>query len=873
MKIQITTLLLAAFCAALLATCAHAAVTNVAWYRLGENDPGAASGVAVTNTTADLLGLNHARQVNSPRYTNAVSPGAANGLGSSLSVHFNGTNQFFSNAVVSTATDNFGVEAWVRPNITNNISQFIAKNGFVGVGAWIIEHGNGYYFAALAATNGASGVGDGTATASPGVWAHIALVRNNGTNRLYFNGTPNGPPTTNAPSQPAGNFTIGCNFGTNALGGGVSNSFFNGTIDEVRVFTFAPGQFSTNDLLFHALRAATLPATDINPPTATLNGRAHPVGFPTSVWIEWGTTTNYGNVTPVRALPANGVTTNLSETVTGVFGGFTYHFRVVASNNLEVVFGANQSFTVPVFGDIGAGLPGVYHSSLAWGDYDNDGRLDILVTGILPGNLVTSLVLRNTGTGFTTNLNAGLPPVYDSSVAWGDFDNDGRLDFLLTGDNVFSLLSQVWRNTGSGGFATNNAGLPGVARSSVAWGDYDNDGRLDFVLTGDTGTGFISQVWRNTGSGFSESHAGLPGVSLGSVAWGDYDNDGRLDILLTGRTNDIGGLISQVWRNTGSGFTNINAGLPGVFFSSVAWGDYDNDGRLDILLTGNTGTRVSQVWRNTGSGFTNINAGLPGVSLGTAAWADYDSDGRLDFLITGTTNGDASGAIFQVWRNNTPNTNAPPTAPSGLNVTLAGITPTFTWGMAADSQTPATGLSYNLRVGTTPGGSEIVASMAATTGLRRLPQLGNVQAGSFQTLTLPAGQRYYWSVQAVDTSFAGSPFAAEQSFTFQSVFTPPNGIPVPGDTDGDGIVSQSELDTLLTNYFPNSPFLYMTNVAGLGGTNVTFALTNSLAGAFSVEYSTNLADWYFLGPATPRYLFTDTNAPAIPQRYYRLRWP
>jgi hypothetical protein len=65
----------------------------------------------------------------------------------------------------------------------------------------------------------------------------------------------------------------------------------------------------------------------------------------------------------------------------------------------------------------------------------------------------------------------------------------------------------------------------------------------------------------------------------------------------------------------------------------------------------------------------------------------------------------------------------------------------------------------------------------------------------------------------------------------------------------------------------------MTNVAGLGGTHVTFALTNSLAGAFSVEYTTNLTDWFFLGPAMPRYLFTDTNAPAPPQRYYRLRWP
>ena len=86
-------------------------------------------------------------------------------------------------------------------------------------------------------------------------------------------------------------------------------------------------------------------------------------------------------------------------------------------------------------------------------------------------------------------------------------------------------------------------------------------------------------------------------------------------------------------------------------------------------------------------------------------------------------------------------------------------------------------------------------------------------------------------------------------------------------------MDQAELDAALANYWPYSPWLYMTNVAGLGGTNVTFALTNSTAGAFSVEFTTNFLDWLFLGPATPRYECTDTNAPAIPQRFYRLRWP
>jgi hypothetical protein len=128
-------------------------------------------------------------------------------------------------------------------------------------------------------------------------------------------------------------------------------------------------------------------------------------------------------------------------------------------------------------------------------------------------------------------------------------------------------------------------------------------------------------------------------------------------------------------------------------------------------------------------------------------------------------------------------------------------------------------------------------------------------------------------VQAVDSAFAGSSFAPEQTFTINTVLTPPNGIPIAGDLNGDGVVDQGELNTVLSNYWPHSPWLYMTNVAGLGGANVSFALANSLEGIFSVEYTTNFMDWLFLGPATPRYEFIDTNAPAIPQRHYRLRWP
>jgi hypothetical protein len=689
----------------------------------------------------------------------------------------------------------------------------------------------------------------------------------------------------------------------------------------------------------------TLPATALGTTNATFNGTANPDGLPLSAWFQWGTTTNYGNVTPAQALGSGSGHTSFSQVIGGLVGGVTYHFRAVGSNSFYVVFGANQSFTSPVFTDIGAGLPPIvpaasgsryWQRSAAWGDYDKDGRLDIVLSA---SNSVTR-VWRNTGVGFSNafqifnyfgplswtdfNNDGLLDLAFSTSLAsntgsgftlvalplavpsgyvgggWtvlGDFDNDGRGDPLLTGylfpisGNNFPVATLLSRNASTGLIAVSN--ILSAAAGPAAWGDFDNDGRLDLALTGYTNTSFargVAQVWRNTGSGFTNIQAGLPGVVDGSVAWGDYDNDGRLDLLLMGaaESNGTQSVVAQVWRNTGGGFTNIQAGLPGVFIGAAEWGDYDNDGRLDILLSGKTndidqtGGAICQLWRNTGAGFSQVPGfGPPGLCGGTAAWGDYDNDGRLDILLVGFTNwfGNFStayptGAVSQVWRNLTALSNTPPSAPGGLSVSLSNQTATFSWDPSADAQTPSSALTYNLRVGTTPGGSEIVSGLSVPSGRRQVPEQGNAGFRRSRSINgLPLGTPLFWSVQAVDNGFAGSAFAPDKNFTFNTVFTPTNGVAVFGDADGNGIVDQNELNIVLANYFPNSPFLQMTNVAGLGGSNVTFTLSNSTAGAFSVEYSANLTNWFFLGPATPRYLFTDTNAPTNPQRYYRLRWP
>jgi len=134
------------------------------------------------------------------------------------------------------------------------------------------------------------------------------------------------------------------------------------------------------------------------------------------------------------------------------------------------------------------------------------------------------------------------------------------------------------------------------------------------------------------------------------------------------------------------------------------------------------------------------------------------------------------------------------------------------------------------------------------------------------SVPLSPGFTYHWNIVA--TNSLGT--ATEPDRTIG--LTPLNS-GVAGDLNGDGFVSQSELDAVYASYVTNNPVISMTNVIGLGRTNVTFANPTAELRAYSVEYSTNLTDWSLLGSVTPRYGFTDTNASVMPVRQYRLRHP
>ncbi|MFT7159798.1 MAG: hypothetical protein ACI9GZ_000967, partial [Bacteroidia bacterium] len=373
------------------------------------------------------------------------------------------------------------------------------------------------------------------------------------------------------------------------------------------------------------------------------------------------------------------------------------------------------------FTDIGASLTGAYEGSTDWGDYDNDGDLDLFVTGFDGSGNPTAILYQNNAGTFSV-VSGPFQGVAFSEADWGDFDNDGDLDLVVQGkyNATFPALTStnLYRNDGVS-FTMLTAGLVGVYKGDISWGDYDNDGDLDLVSSGSTDSDApqLTTIYRNDAGVFIDISAGLEWKFVGSVNWGDYDNDNDLDLLVSGANTDPDN-APVIYRNDAGTFVDITAGLLANAEGESAWGDYDGDGDLDIVINGSgeTNDPTTTIYTNNSGSFVDSGIRVDRYIYGTVDWGDYDNDGDLDLLLTGTD--DFNGGRISLFSNSL----APPTIYNATNVTTTGFTPNLiapsgAFDLIVDvSDDPAFGsfISQNVSVGTS-GGVDINVSLAAGT--------------------------------------------------------------------------------------------------------------------------------------------------------------
>ncbi len=304
-------------------------------------------------------------------------------------------------------------------------------------------------------------------------------------------------------------------------------------------------------------------------------------------------------------------------------------------------------------------LPMVTFGSARWGDIDNDNDLDILIQGYddNTGSGLTD-VYANNNDGTFTALSLGLPPSYLGEIALADINNDNFLDIAVTGieTDTWQNITKIYTSNQDNTFSELTAlSLPGMNFGRIKFADYDNDGFQDFVLSGWSTVinDFYTAVYSNNQDGTFTKETGITLFQswLGDTEWVDYNADGNVDLLISGTGGNGTERHTDMYKNNGDGtFTNINAGFTGVSHSSLEYADFDADGDIDIIVIGVTTASdfIYNLYNNDGNDvFSLSNAVLAGANYGDADAGDINNDGKMDVIITGAdSNGIAATDSF-----------------------------------------------------------------------------------------------------------------------------------------------------------------------------------------------------------------------------------
>ena len=506
-------------------------------------------------------------------------------------------------------------------------------------------------------------------------------------------------------------------------------------------------------------------------------------------------------------------------------------------------------------------IPGLYNAKFSWGDYNNDGLMDLAVIGQNDdiGNITKIYENKN---GSFQDLNLANRSFRYGDVKWVDLNNDGWLDLSIIGQSGAAVVYQQLINNKGVFEVSTPASVAGLKYATMTFGDYNNNGTLDMFTTGqDVNGNARSYLYQNDGKGNFKvdqefnAYAAVPDMYNADARFLDYDLDGDLDLIFSGTgtsgspqggirvntlldpkitTNNYGqnsnngytyGMnlamsnakldiadmdgdgdtdivaMGTARRQTGNTFIDYpqllllrnqtieskNAKF-GSFFSynniynatsiildSVEKGDiklvdFNNDGLVDITLAGRDvkANPVTKFYLNEG-GFGNFtlskNANIPQYTEAAISWADANGDGSMDMVISGNKLVGSSTSIYL--NDQGENVNKEPTAPKNLRFIDQGQGRILLlWDAATDDKTASANLYYNLKLGTKPGLSDLRVVQVNPANDKLLTPNTSLIGSNQYYIELPPGV-FYWSVQSVDGNYSSSKFASSQKIVLK----------------------------------------------------------------------------------------------------------